>query len=323
MQGLRAQTDSLIFTNSNFMVGDVKSMNRGVLVMETDYSDSDFKIKWDDIEEIYTQTSFLITLSNGLRFNGRLSSIGEGETAILTDGGMRREVKHEDVVFLKSVDETFSSRLYASVNVGFSFTRARNLRQSNLSVNLGYLARRWSTDLYYSVVTSNQDATDPIRRGEGGMNFRYFLPRDWYAKATLNFFSSTEQKINLRTTTSLGIGKYIIHTNKVYWGGGAGLNYNDEDFSSDALDRRSLEGYFGTELNMYDVGDFSLLSRAVAYPSFTEAGRWRFELAFDTKYELPLDFFVHLGFNLNYDNRPTEGAGGTDYAFLSGIGWEW
>ena len=74
---------------------------------------------------------------------------------------------------------------------------------------------------------------------------------------------------------------------------------------------------------MYDVGDLSLLSRAAAYPSFTEAGRWRAEMSFDAKYDLPLDFYIRLGFNLNYDNRPVEGASETDYVFQSGIGWEW
>lgn len=322
-KNLSAQVDSLIFFNNNFAVGEVKEMTRGVLTMETDYSDSDFKIEWEGIKEIYTQSSFLITLSDGRRFNGRLESIGERRVAILIDDGGQEEVNQNEIVYLKSIDDTFASRLYASVDVGFSFTKAQNLRQSNLSAQVGYIARRWSGDLSYSLVTSNQDETEPIRRAEGGLSFRYFLPRDWYALASINSFSSTEQKINLRATTSLGIGKYIIHTNQVYWGVGAGLNFNQEDFSGDVSDRQSLEGYFGTELNMYDIGDLNLFSSAVAYPSFTESGRWRAEASFNAKYDLPWDFYVRLGFNLNYDNQPIEGAGETDYVLQWGVGWEW
>lgn len=322
-ESLPAQIDSLIFANENYIVGEVKEMTRGVLTIETDYSDSDFKIEWEEIKEIYTQTSFLVTLSDGRRFNGRLESIGDQRVALLTDGGERQEVSQNEIVYLKSIDDTFASRLYASVDVGFSFTRAQNLRQSNLSAEVGYIARRWSTDISHSLVTSNQDDTEPIRRSEGGLNFRLFLPKDWYALASINTFSSTEQKINLRATTSLGIGKYIIHTNQVYWGIGAGLNFNQEDFSSDVSDRQSLEGYFGTELNMYDIGDLNLFSSAVAYPSFTESGRWRAEASFNAKYDLPWDFYVRLGFNLNYDNQPVEGAGETDYVVQWGVGWEW
>ena len=101
------------------------------------------------------------------------------------------------------------------------------------------------------------------------------------------------------------------------------MNVNNEDYTTNENDRNSLEGFFGSELNMYDVGDLNLLARAVVYPSFTESGRWRIDLGTDVKYDLPYDFYVRFGFNLNYDNRPVEGAGETDYTFQFGVGWEW
>ncbi|MCD4731861.1 MAG: hypothetical protein K8R74_14740, partial [Bacteroidales bacterium] len=58
---ISAQTDSLVFYNGNYLVGEVKTMNRGVITVETDYSDADFKIEWGKIKEIYTVTYFLIT----------------------------------------------------------------------------------------------------------------------------------------------------------------------------------------------------------------------------------------------------------------------
>ena len=38
---MAAEPDSVIFTNGNFIVGEVKSMERGVMKMETPFSDSD------------------------------------------------------------------------------------------------------------------------------------------------------------------------------------------------------------------------------------------------------------------------------------------
>ena len=74
---------------------------------------------------------------------------------------------------------------------------------------------------------------------------------------------------------------------------------------------------------MFDIGDLSLLTKAMAYPSITEAGRWRADFNFDMNYDLPLDFYIKLGFSLNYDNRPVEGASETDYVLHTGFGWEW
>ena len=53
-----AQTDSLIFINGNYIVGEIKDMDRGIITIETDYSDADFKIEWSGIKEIYTETYF-------------------------------------------------------------------------------------------------------------------------------------------------------------------------------------------------------------------------------------------------------------------------
>ena len=59
-----SKNDSLVFKNGNIMVGEIKSMDRGVFQIETDYSDSDFKIEWDKIYAIQTTTSFFITYAS-------------------------------------------------------------------------------------------------------------------------------------------------------------------------------------------------------------------------------------------------------------------
>ena len=47
-----AQTDSLLLDTNTIIVGEVKSMKRGVLTIETNYSDSDFNIEWLEIIKI-------------------------------------------------------------------------------------------------------------------------------------------------------------------------------------------------------------------------------------------------------------------------------
>jgi len=320
---LLAQTDSLILKNGNIIVGEFKDMDKGVLAIETDYSDSDLKIEWEGIKEIYSNTKFLITLSNGARYNGPLKTSKEGFVVINDDGTGDEEVELKEIVFLKSVDEGFLSRLYANIDVGFSFTKANNLRQISMRSKVGYLAERWQADASYNNLYSTQDETDPIRRIDGGLSYKYYLPKDWYLPVDLIFLSNTEQLIDLRLNAKVGIGKYVIHTNNAYWGFAVGASYVNENFSSEDDEKNSMEGYFGSELNLYDIGDLSLLTKVVAYPSITESGRWRADFVFDTKYDLPLDFYIKLGFTLNYDNQPVEGAPDSDYVFSTGLGWEW
>ena len=53
-----AQSDSLVFKNGDVMVGELKSMDRGVAVVSTKYSDSDFKVTWLLLRRLYARKSY-------------------------------------------------------------------------------------------------------------------------------------------------------------------------------------------------------------------------------------------------------------------------
>lgn len=318
-----AQSDSLIFTNGNYIIGEIKGMDRGIITVETDYSDNDFKIEWGGIKEIYSVTYFLITLNDGQRYNGKIESDRQGIINIITDDQGSVQVNTDDIVFLDSVDKGFWSQFYASIDIGFDMAKANNFRQLSVRSNLGYLAKRWSLNAIFNTLFSEQDDIESINREDGELTFKYYLPKDWYTVTSITFLSSTEQKIELRTTGNLGMGKFVIHTNRTYWGINAGASFNNENFSDDSGDRKSWEGFLGTELNMFDIGDFNLMTNLVAYPSITESGRWRADFNLDTKYDLPMDFYIKASITVNYDNRPVSGAPETDYVLYTGFGWEW
>ncbi len=316
--------DSIIFKNDNYIVGEVKTMNRNVLSVETDYSDDDFTIEWDGVKEIYTKTSFLITLSNGSRYNGHINTSEAGKITITTDDGQTIVVNPDDIVIMDGIDQGFWSQVYASVDFGWDITKANNFRQYSMRSNLGYIAKRWQLDADYNLLKTQQDDVDDIHRTDGSVTYKYFLPHDWYPLVAVSLLQNSEQQLDLRTTAKLGMGKYVLHTNQLYWGFSAGANYNDERYAGDApADRSSWEGFLGTELNLFNIGDLNLLSQLTAYPSFTESGRWRTDFKFDMKYDLPLDFYVKLGYTLNYDNKPAEGSSTSDFVFHTGFGWEW
>jgi hypothetical protein len=122
----------------------------------------------------------------------------------------------------------------------------------------------------------------------------------------------------------MGMGKYVIHTNKSYRGFSLGANYNMENYLAVTTpDRQSWEGSTGTELNLFNMGDLSLLSSLIAYPSLTESKSWRTDFMFDAKYDLPLDFYINLVYTLNFYNQPASRSEKTDYVFHTGFCWEW
>ena len=335
-----AQNDTLYLNNGDVIVGDLKSMDRGVLTIEPSYSDADFKITWEDITEMKASQRYLITVSDGQRINGTFRSAGKGKIFIANEDGEDVTVNQNEIVNIKSVDNGFLSRLSANIDFGLSLTKANNQRQLNGNLRMGYLEDRWSVDLYYNTLITTQDNVSDIQRNDGGLGFIYFLPKDWNLSADLDFLSNTEQSLELRSTGKLGAGYFIKRTNSLYWNAGAGFAFTSETFSpvsnpedgttTTAPSRQSVETFFGTELNLYDIGDLNLLTNIVVYPTIVsddsvEPGRVRTDFRFDAKYDDIFidDFYVRAGFTLNYDNRPAEAGREVDYIFTTGFGWEW
>ena len=320
--GYAQMPDSIVFKNGNYIVGEIKGMDRGIITVETDYSDSDFKIEWEAIDYLKTKTLLLLSTTDGRRLYGTLEGLGDDRFRLTAVDGTTADLAINEIVYLKSVDKGFLDRLYAGIDLGYSLTKARNQRQYTVRSRAGYIAQKWGLDLAYNSLISTQDDVEDIKRTDGFFSFRYILPREWYVIAQVDFLSNTEQLLDLRSNAKLGLGKYFIRTNQLYWGGQAGISRNIENYQEEDDDRQSTEAWFGTELNLYDIGDFSLLSKILVYPSLTETGRWRYDFNIDLKYDLPLDFYIKSGLTLNYDNQPVEGSSKSDYVWQTTFGWE-
>jgi hypothetical protein len=315
--------DSLVLKNGDKIVGEIKSLDKGVITVETDYSKNDFTIEWLGIKEIYTVSNFLITLKDGRRINGNIQSMKEVNHVIITS--MEKDtvqVHLEDLVFLKELKSDFWGRLRANIDIGITYTKANNMRQYSLRAAAEYLADKWQADVNYNRVDTRQDSTLGTHRIDAAANYKYFISGDWYVMTSLTFLSNTEQSIHLRTNGKAGVGKMFWHTNRKYWGVGGGLAFNNESYTNNTPARNSLEAYVGSELNLFDIGDFSVLNKVFVYPSLTESGRVRCDFNLDAKYDLPKDFYLKPGITFNYDNRPAAVGKQLDYVFVFTIGWE-
>lgn len=327
MGKLNAQIDSLVMNTGEILVGEIKDLKQGVIVIETDYSDSDFKVEWDKVKYINTDRKYLITTTEGDRYHGSLESKGGPEMVTIQDLEQGAVVLNIiDVVFMKSVDETFLSRLDILMSVGYSLTKANESQQFSARLNAGYSSHVFGLDLYYNSVRSVQksdSATISTIRTEGGAGVRFFLYRDWFAMTNAEFLQSSEQKLDLRSLVTLGFGNYMVNTNRMYFVMLAGGAWNIENYGDAGLnDRNSVEVFAGLEYNIFDIGDLNMKTSVYGYPSLTEKGRFRTDFSFDLKYDFPLDFFINLGYTLNYDNKPVEGASDVDYVLQTTFGWE-
>ena len=317
-----AQQDSLVMKNGDVIEGTIKSMDKGVVIIGTPYSKSDFTIKWSGVSEIYSKNVFLVNLTDGRKINGVLQSIQGGQKVMIVGANdQKMEVALNDIVYLKGLKSGFWSRVKASIDAGLSFSKANNLQQTTINSSIGYTADKWLLDFYYTMVQSSQENVETTKRIDAGVSYKYSLPKDWFLAASATFLANTEQALKLRSIGKAGAGNYLVHTNSSYWAVSGGLSFNNESFTNGTEGRNSLEAYAGSELNLFDIGDLSLYNSVYAYPSLTEADRWRLDFKIDLKYSLPLDFYIKAGLTFNYDNKPAVIGSETDYVLFFTVGW--
>jgi putative salt-induced outer membrane protein YdiY len=319
-----AQSDTIVVKSGDILVGEMKSMSRGVVTLETPYSSSDFKLEWDKVTNIYSKGDFIVSLESGARLITTIrTKPSDSSTVVIFKDGKEVNVPIADIVFIKGVDEGFVARLSASIDLGFTLTKANNLRQFSSRSSLGYLSNKWSADVTFDAVRSEQDSIANTERTEASAIFSYFLWDGWFVFGSASFLQNDEQKLKLRSTPKAGIGNYIIRTNEMYWSLFIGMAWNNETYTDPTIPNRSdAESNIGTELNLFDIGDLRFLTSLSVYKSITDGGRIRADYKFDLNYDLPLNFYIGLGFTLNFDNRPVEGASETDYVFQTAFGWE-
>ena len=318
-----AQKDSLLFNDGDKILGDVESMEKGVLKFSTEYSDSDFKIEWKEINKIYTSNQFYIALKKGKPLYGTINSISDSLVQINTTDSLAQIFNTNEIVQILPLKDGFKDRFEAEIDIGFGSAKSNNLRQLSVGFMMGYKAKKWRSFVNYTTNRSTQDEVDPIKRSDADLVYEHVIYKNWYLVPSLKYLASSEQELNYRINTQVGFGNYIIRSNYAFWGLKVGINRNREDYDNDNEDSNSWEGYFGTEADLFDIGDLNFYTSILAYRGITEKGRWRLDGSIKIKYDLPLDFYIKLEFSTNYDNMPKNEGSDFDYVSLLGFGWEW
>jgi hypothetical protein len=325
--------DTIVLVNGDHIVGKIKELNRSVLTVKTDYSDSDFKIEWSGVRELISSKYFTMTLSDGSAILGTFRYLPTGQISILGIDNSERRIDPIQLIYLNDIGVDFWSRFNASIDIGFSYAKSNNLSQYSARTNVSYQTERWYSKLVYNHVQSSQENASNVFRTELDLNLLYKISGDWFTTSSLNFLTNTEQKLNLRATTSLGFGVFLVHNNTANWNISTGTTYNSENYLEGANAeapssvRKSLEAYVSTQTNIFNLGDLKFTGNVSAFPGITESGRFRLDTKLDLKYDLPRDFYISAGFSMNYDNQPIEVDGfrtpETDYVTQFSFGWSY
>jgi len=315
-----AQNDTIRLKNNDILVGEIKSIFTGILTIETSYSDKDFKIDFNKVVTLSISRKCIITLTNDRRFYGKIQSENSGGlTIILEDGGSQR-FQLDEIIDLVEVKDIFWKRFKGGIDLGFNFTKASNIGQFTISGNINFIDKKWRNNANIDILYSTQDSLTDVKRIGAMVETIRLLPKKWYLLADVSYLSNVDLKG--RISPSLGLGRFIKSTNKLYFGVTLGATVNFENYDDTSLNKTSSEAFLGSKFNMYDFEDFDLQTSIKFYTGLSEKGRIRTDYNITIKYDLPWDFYIKTEFTLNYDNQPAVTGTEVDYIFSSGFGYK-
>jgi hypothetical protein len=315
-----AARDVVVTTSGDRLVGEIKSVEKDVLTLGTDYSDVDFKIKWDKVASIESDREFLIETFAGQRLSGALKPDPERKPAVTVGAAA---VPLPEVSMAQPFERTLWSRFDVGVDFGYSLTKTNSATQLSLGGNVSYSDERNLDSLLVSVFRSSQSNAPETQRWDVSNDFRRLLGARWYVNTGQDLLNSEEQGLDLRTTIGGGAGRYLLRSASQYLAVGGGLAWTNENYTDAALpSENSAEAYVGTEFMTEKLGVTDLLTRFSYYPSLTISGRQRVNFRFDLDFNLPGDWYLRVGVFDNYDSRPPAGFSENDYGWSNAFGFK-
>jgi hypothetical protein len=157
-----AAQDVVIMTNGDKLVGEIKKVEKDVLTFETDYSDVDFKIKWEKIASIESARYFVVETFDGKRLSGSLKP-GPGEE------GNRAGRRHQRTVAAAIGGAADRADVLVAVRIGFGLRLqpdSHQLGETALARHEPRLSRLRITSISSSPTSSAaRRRTRPIRSG--------------------------------------------------------------------------------------------------------------------------------------------------------------
>jgi hypothetical protein len=321
----RVKTDVVYMQNGDKITCEIKSLSQGQLTVSADYTSGSIVIDWSKIDRIQSSQQFVVTDPEGVVHTGTLEGDRQKKTLTVTGEAGPSTISAINVVEIDQLGTTFVKRLRGDVDLGLSFARSNSQRNLTLQTDLGYQSAEYLFGLNTSTQFSTQQKTnDTNETSIKSSGFKQLRNSAWYGGGIGNFLSSTEQKIDLRTTVGAAIARRQIFTNKTHLNFIGGLAYTkqkDAANTTSTSQNNSLDGAFAVQYSTFRFDSMTFDTTAWVYPGITSAGRVRMTFNQNIYYKFLGDFYVRLSFYDNYDNQPVVGAPTNNLGGTSTLGW--
>ena len=318
------KTDVVIFNNGDKLTGELKSLKRGQLNLNTEATGT-IGIEWDKVANIVGNQRIQVETDDGSRYFGHLASSKKSSVIVVVTDDGPQTLDAWRVIVMTPIEGGGIHRLDADASVGYDFAKAGGVKHATLGVNIDYRSLIRIESLRFSTVVTDSSSQDASKRTSLGLQHTRLWNRRWFQNSNLSFDQNDELGLKLRTSVGVGGGRYLVQSNTSLFSLEAGLQFSREDQTSGDENTDSLEITASANWDwfLFEDPELDWSTRIQLIPSLTENGRVRGELDTTLKWEIIGDLKWALSLYGSWDNQPQSDTGATsDYGVNTSLAYD-
>jgi hypothetical protein len=318
------QKDTLFFTNGEKLIGELKSMTRGIASFDDDGVGL-INVKFYKLKSVHTTMSVLrIETVEKEWLYGKLVPSEVRDTVYLDDGLHRIKIARSDINSIAPLRQRFFAKLDGNVSAGLSFSKSSAIGQFNLNGNVKYTSRNLVSELTVNNIGSIDSSGFSRDQENVALSFyHYFGNSSWLGVGALGYQRNVELSLAHRYQGMVGGGNKFVSGQFFEMLALTGIATNTEE----SLTGVSSHGLL-TEIPLILKLDYfkfkgpnmQIGMTNAGYLSLSQKGRYRYDGNISFSWELISDFYLTANLYANYDSKPADvGSGKTDYGLVTGI----
>jgi hypothetical protein len=318
------KTDVILFKNGDRLTGEVKTLDRGKVSFDTDATGV-IKVEWDDIEQLYSNTTFEIALQDGERLYGSLAETTRHNEIRLQTDTTALDLPITTVVRMTPIEGKIIDRMNMSVNVGYSLAKANKLEQSTVGYDFAYREEKRQITFSFDGSQSNSESDPSSTRMFSNFGYRQFLPaRSWDPFGVAQIERNDELGIDRRESIGGGMSRWFRDTNqsRIAFGGGLIRSLEDERGSTETKSDTEALIAMDFEWFRYDSPQLDVSTKFSVYNRLSGTREPRGNLDVNFKWEIFKDFFWSFSFYYTFDQQHETGTATSDYGSFVSLGWK-
>jgi hypothetical protein len=322
--------DVVVMKNGDRFTCEIKGLSAGVLSVKLSYVDGTISMQWSQVAHLESNRLFLIQTESGVVYTGKVSTTGVStdppiKIEVAVAPVREVEVPQREIIKLSQTSESFWHRFDGAVDSGIAYSKGNETVQYNLSSQVVYSRERWSSQVSYNSTFSSSSGANLSTRNQIDLStMRLLRWNNWFYAGYASFLQSSVQEINLQTTLSGGIGRYLKNTNRASISVLGGLGWQNAAYKQTAVDQGAQNtgvGFIAADVKAFRFKKTNLDVTASLIPAISEPGRIHFNTNANYYIKLLSDLSWNFSFYGSWDNRPPATLPGSDYGSSSGLSW--